>query len=74
MKFICNNSTLPTQETADMSSPDKEQEEEEGPLVVIPYVARISESTSGMQLQLQPSLLGETKQRLETRLKEQQHA
>ena len=37
--FICNASVPPTQETADISSPDKEQEEEKGPLVVIPYVA-----------------------------------
>ena len=31
------------QETADMSSCDEEQEEEKGPLVVIPYVAGMSE-------------------------------
>ena len=43
MKFICNNSTTPTQETADMSSPDEGQEEKEGPLVVIPYVAGMNE-------------------------------
>ena len=32
-----------TQETADTSSRDEEQEEERGPLVVIPYVAGMSE-------------------------------
>ena len=36
-------STTPTQETADTSSPNKEQEEEKGPLVVVPYAAGISE-------------------------------
>ena len=33
--------TSPTQETADVSSPEEEQEK--GPLVVIPYVAGMSE-------------------------------
>ena len=41
--FICNASTPPTQETADTSSHDEVQEEERGPLVVIPYVAGMSE-------------------------------
>ena len=35
-------SVLPTQETADASSPDKGQEQEKGPLVVTPYVAGMS--------------------------------
>ena len=33
-----------TQETADPSSPDKGQEEEKGPLVVIPYVVGMSDN------------------------------
>ena len=37
--FIHNASAPPTQETLNMSSPDEEQDEEIGPLVVIPYVA-----------------------------------
>ena len=41
--FICNASAPPTQETVDTSSCDEEQEEEKGPLVVIPYVAGMSE-------------------------------
>ena len=40
--FIRNASTPPTQETADVSSPEEEQEK--GPLVVIPYVAGMSEN------------------------------
>ena len=32
----------PTQETADTSSHDEEQEEKRGPLVVIPYLAGMS--------------------------------
>ena len=36
--FIRNASAPPTQETADMSSCDEEQEEEKGALVVVPYV------------------------------------
>ena len=39
--FIRNASAPPTQETADVSSP--EEEREKGPLVVIPYVAGMSE-------------------------------
>ena len=39
--FIRNASAPPTQETADVSSPEEEQEK--GPLVVIPYVAGMSE-------------------------------
>ena len=39
--FIRNASAPPTQETADVSSPGEEQEK--GPLVVIPYVAGMSE-------------------------------
>ena len=39
--FIRNASTPPTQETADVSSPEEEQEK--GPLVVIPYVVGMSE-------------------------------
>ena len=39
--FICNASAPPTQETADVNSPEEEQEKE--PLVVIPYVAGMSE-------------------------------
>ena len=39
--FIRNASAPPTQETADVSSPEEEQEK--GPLVVIPYVAEMSE-------------------------------
>ena len=38
--FIRNASAPPTQETADVSSPEEEQEK--GPLVVIPYVAGMS--------------------------------
>ena len=41
--FIRNVSAPPTQETADTSSRDEEQEEEKAPLVVIPNVAGISE-------------------------------
>ena len=41
--FIRNASAPPTQETADTSSRDEGQEEEKGPLVVIPYVAGMSE-------------------------------
>ena len=41
--FIRNASAPPTQETANTSSCDEEQEEERGPLVVIPYVAGMSE-------------------------------
>ena len=37
--FILKASTSPTQETADTSSCDEEQEKERGPLVVIPCVA-----------------------------------
>ena len=39
--FIRNASALSSQETAD--SPDEGQEEEKGPVVVIPYVAGMSE-------------------------------
>ena len=39
--FIRNASAPPTQETADVSSPEEGQEK--GPLVVIPYVAGMSE-------------------------------
>ena len=39
--FICNASVPPTQKTADVSSPEEEQEKR--PLVVIPYVAGMSE-------------------------------
>ena len=42
--FICNASVPPTQETADTSNRDEELEEERGPLVVIHYVAGISEN------------------------------
>ena len=42
-KFIHNASAPPTQETTDTNSHDEEQEEEKGPLVVIPYVAGMSE-------------------------------
>ena len=41
--FIRNGSAPPTQETADSSSRDKEQEEERGPLTVIPCVAEMCE-------------------------------
>ena len=41
--FIRNAFAPPTQETADTSSCDEEQEEERGPLAVIPYVAGMSE-------------------------------
>ena len=41
--FIRNASAPPIQETADTSSRDEGQEEEKGPLVVIPYVAGMSE-------------------------------
>ena len=41
--FIRNASAPPTQEAADTSSCDAEEEEERGPLVVIPYVAGMSE-------------------------------
>ena len=36
--FICNTSATPTQERTDTRSRNEEQEEERGPLVVIPYV------------------------------------
>ena len=109
--FICNASAPPTQETADVSSPEEEQEK--GPLVVIPYVAGMSEDIrrvcrkfnirvvfkSGRTLRsmltkvkdtLPPGkqsnvvyripcscgqvYIGETKRRLETRLKEHRDA
>ena len=109
--FIRNASTPPTQETADVSSPEEEQEK--GPLVMIPYVAGMSEDIrrvcrkfnirvvfkSGRTLRLiltkvkdtlppgkQSNVLyripcscgqvyiGETKRRLETRLKEHRDA
>ena len=38
-KFIHNASAPPSQETVDISSHDEGQDEEKGPLVVIPYVA-----------------------------------
>ena len=41
--FLHNASALPTRKTADTSSPDEGQEVEKGPLVVIPYVAGMSE-------------------------------
>ena len=41
VNFIHNASVPPTQETADVSSPEEKQEK--GPLVVIPYVAGMSE-------------------------------
>ena len=41
--FLRNASATPTQETADTSSRDKEQEDERGPLVVIPCVAGMRE-------------------------------
>ena len=41
--FICNASAPPTQEPAHTNSCDEEQEEERGPLVVIPYVAGMTE-------------------------------
>ena len=41
--FICNASAPPMQETADTNSCDEEQEKEKEPLVVIPYVAGMSE-------------------------------
>ena len=41
--FSHNASAPPTQEKADTSTPDEGQEEEKGPLVVIPYVAGMSE-------------------------------
>ena len=41
LNFIRNASAPPTQETADVSSPEEEQEK--GPLVVIPYVPGMSE-------------------------------
>ena len=41
--FTRNASAPPSQETEDTSSRDVEQEEERGPLVVIPYVAGMSE-------------------------------
>ena len=109
--FIRNASTPPTQVTADVSSPEEEQEK--GPLVVIPYVAGMSEDIrrvcrkfnirvvfkSGLTLHsmltkvkdtLPPGkqsnvvyripcscgqvYIGETKRRLETRLKEHRDA
>ena len=39
--FICDAPAPPTQETADVNSPEEEQEK--GPLVMIPYVAGMSE-------------------------------
>ena len=41
--LIRNASAPPTQETADSSSCDEEQDKERGPSVVIPYVAGMSE-------------------------------
>ena len=41
LNFLQTASAPPTQETADLSSPKEEQEK--GPLVVIPYVAGMSE-------------------------------
>ena len=41
--FLCNASSSPTQNTADTSSSDEGQEEEKEALVVIPYVAGMSE-------------------------------
>ena len=41
--FIRDASTPPMQETADTSGRDEEQEREKEPLVVIPYVAGMSE-------------------------------
>ena len=41
--FIRDASTPPMQETADASGWDEEQEKEKEPLVVIPYVAGMSE-------------------------------
>ena len=41
--FILKASAPPTQETADTSSRDEEQEEERGPLVVTPCVAVMRE-------------------------------
>ena len=109
--FIRNASAPPTQETADVSSPEEEQKK--GLLVVIPYVAGMSEDIrrvcrkfnirivfkSGQTLRsmltkvkdtLPPGkqsnvvyhipcscgqvYIGETKRRLETRLKEHQNA
>ena len=45
--FIHNASASPTQETGDMSSCDKGQEEEKEPLVAIPYAAGMSEDMFG---------------------------
>ena len=45
--FICNTSAPPTQETVDMNSHNEEQDEERGLLVVIPYVAGMSENRMG---------------------------
>ena len=42
-KFIRNASALPTEEIVHTCSCDEEQEEEKGPLVVIPYVAGMRE-------------------------------
>ena len=111
--FICNASAPPTQETADTSSRDEEQEEERGPLVVIPYVTGMSEdirrvcrefnirvvfkyggTLRSMLTKVKDTLplgkqsnvvyripcscgqvyIGETRQRLETRLKEHRDA
>ena len=111
--FIHNASAPPMQETADTSSCDEEQEKEKEPLVVIPYVAGMSEDIrcvcrkfnirvvfkSGRTLRslltkVKDTLplgkqsnvvyhipcscgqvyIGETKQRLETRLKERRDA
>ena len=109
--FIRNASAPPTQETADVSSPGEEQEK--GPLVVIPYVAGMSEdirrvcrkfnirvvfksgrTLRSMLTKVKDTLplgkqsnvvyripcscgqvyIGETKRRLETRLKEHRDA
>ena len=111
--FICNASTPPMQETADTSSRDEEQEREKEPLVVIPYVAGMSEdirrvcrkfnirvvfksrrTLRSMLTKVKDTLplgkqsnvvyripcscgqvyIGETKRRLETRLKEHRYA
>ena len=46
--FICSASAPLTQKTTDTSSRDEKQEEERGPLVVIPYVAGMSEDIIGV--------------------------
>ena len=48
---IRNASASPTQETADTGSPDEGQEEEKEPLVVITYVAGMSEGRHQAGLQ-----------------------